>query len=81
MLTTICPYCGAVSNHQTPVGEGIDRPENGDASVCGGCCEISVFDFTQPSNVRKPNPAEEAVIASHPAVRAAALHVALRDMP
>jgi hypothetical protein len=79
MLTT-CPYCEAVSDHQTPVGEGFDTPQNGDASMCGGCCEVSVFDFTVAANIRKPTDDEQDVIAAHPAVRAAALLLALRDM-
>jgi hypothetical protein len=80
MLTTICPYCGAVSNHQTRVGHGTDVPGNRDGSMCAGCGEIAVFDFTLPANVRKPTDDERAILAELPEVRQAALIIALRDM-
>jgi hypothetical protein len=79
MLTTICPHCNAVSDHQTPVAHEADVPGNRDGSMCGGCGELSVFDFTQLGNLRKPTEDERTIMAELPEVRQAALMIALRD--
>jgi hypothetical protein len=80
IVITICPHCEGVSNYQTPVGGKPDRPVTGDASVCGGCGEVSIFDFATPNNLRLPTESEQAEIAAHPGISEARAIVASRDL-
>jgi hypothetical protein len=80
MMTTICPHCDALSNHQTPVSEGIDTPENGDASICAACGEVSVFDDACPTNLRLPTDDEQAEITACPEVSEGRAVIAARSM-
>lgn len=77
---TICPHCEGVSNYQTPVGGKPDRPVTGDASMCGGCGEVSIFDFVVPNNLRLPTESEQTQIANHPGISKARAIVASRDL-
>ena len=41
---TACPYCGAVHDAVSAVGEEPCTPEQGDVAICIECAEPSVFD-------------------------------------
>lgn len=45
MMDSKCPFCLSRHDSATPVGRGRERevPEDGDASVCLDCGEVSVF--------------------------------------
>ncbi len=80
ILITICPHCDGVSNSQSPVNSEPDFPVTGDASICGGCGEVSVFDFALPNNLRLPTESEQANMAGHPAISEARAIIASRNL-
>jgi hypothetical protein len=54
-LEMTCPFCGAIHAVAGIADGERRRPEDGDASLCIQCGELSVFAFDQEGNLRKPS--------------------------
>ena len=55
----------------TTTSEQVDAPADGDASICIGCGEISIFDSKEPTGARRPTNAEYDEIVADPIIKAA----------
>lgn len=68
-MIIICPFCENVSNDQVPYpDDGATEPRNGDASICGQCGEVAVFDNAAPTGLRVPIDEEQRNFATNPDV-------------
>jgi hypothetical protein len=52
VLKNTCPFCGDVTDRATDPLNGLEFPSPGDASICWGCAEVSVFN--DKLDLRKP---------------------------
>lgn len=75
MTPAHCAFCGHLCTAATNIGQGGQQamPEDGDATICGGCGEFNVF--TATFQLRKPTVKELEELANTPGAVAAQEYV------
>ena len=56
---TSCPFCGKMNDSHASVGKP-GMPNEGDASICIDCGNVSIYEAGALGHMRKPTPEEQA---------------------